>query len=35
LQPVNFEALYAARAQQQQAAAEASESVAAGTSTIQ
>ncbi len=35
LQPVNFEALYNARAQQQQAAAEASESIAAGTSTIQ
>jgi len=34
LQPVNFEALYTARAQQQ-AAVEASESVAAGTSTIQ
>jgi len=35
LQPVNFEALYAARAQQQQAAAESTESVAVGTSTIQ
>ena len=35
LQPVNFEALYAARAEQQQAAAETSESIAAGTSTIQ
>ena len=34
LQPVNFESLYTARAQQQ-AAVEASESVAAGTSTIQ
>ncbi|MBL0167472.1 MAG: protein-export chaperone SecB [Propionivibrio sp.] len=35
LQPVNFEALYAARAQQQQAAALATESVAEGTPTIQ
>ncbi|MBL8416466.1 MAG: protein-export chaperone SecB [Propionivibrio sp.] len=34
LQPVNFEALYAARAQQQ-AAASATESVAEGTPTIQ
>jgi preprotein translocase subunit SecB len=35
LQPVNFEALYAARAQQVQAAALATESVAEGTPTIQ
>jgi preprotein translocase subunit SecB len=35
LQPVNFEALYAARAQQQQAAALGAESVAEGTPTIQ
>jgi len=35
LQPVNFEALYTARAQQQQAAALATESVAEGTPTIQ
>jgi len=35
LQPVNFEALYAARAQQEQAAALATESVAEGTPTIQ
>jgi preprotein translocase subunit SecB len=35
LQPVNFEALYAARAQQQQAAAQGAESVAEGTPTIQ
>lgn len=35
LQPVNFEALYAARAQQQQAAALGADSVAEGTPTIQ
>ncbi|MFZ4534854.1 protein-export chaperone SecB [Propionivibrio sp.] len=35
LQPVNFEALYAARAQQEQAGAEAGATAAASTDTIQ